>query len=460
MSDSDSEFAMETDSEVNNGRRTRLTATKKFKTNLDEQRKNVVHNQVPKDVQILVSTSNQFDILQNNEDEVIVQRKQPKNSTSKANYTSKAKKDRVPPIIVSPPTTKKTVESSLKSIAVTNFRLKHASVGIYLYVDSLEDHKKIRTTFKASGICFFSHDLPEDKVARAVLTGLDKMETSELSDLIKEQGFDPIDIKVMTPKKSRYNDHVNYLVYFKRDSTDLKKLYQMKVLNYTVVRWEPYRSSRPNTVTQCRRCQRTGHGTRHCEMPPRCMYCPGGHLSADCTEIKKAYDEAKAKAVADGETDPEPKLLENFKPTCCNCGRNHLASSPECPERSKFQLIQQKLADRNKRNNEKSFNHIREDFPDTLLNRGLMNPPAPAAPTHPMYNRGATYSQTMQNPPPPHQSNNTFINDGNCVEDLFTFEQVNSLLSEMISSLNKCRTKADQFDVITHLAFKYVYGHK
>lgn len=450
MSDCDSE-CMETDTNNDNQKSLR-SRTKRQKQNAAANKpKKVIHDDVPNDVQINISTANQFEILQNTEGEVILQRNNQRNTANKT------RKERVPPIIISPPTSRKSVEFSLNSIAVSKYQLKHASSGLYLYVESIDDHKKVRETFKASGIPFYSHDLPEDKVAKVVLIGLDKMEPKELTGLIKQAGFDPVDIKVMTPKKARYTDHVNYLVYFKRDSTDLKKLYKTKVLNHTVIRWEPYRSNRA-TPTQCRRCQRPGHGTRHCEMPPRCMYCPGEHLSSKCTAIKMAYDVAKAKEQATGVTNPAPKLIDDFKPTCCNCKGNHLASDPGCPEWKRFQEIQAGIAQKNQRQANKRFNYKQDEFPQTLNSRSqpqqhIRTTPALTSHQRPTYSQVASTSFIAQQQP-------NALNDGDCSEDLFSFTEINSLINEMMTSLSKCKSKADQFQVISHLALKYVYGHK
>lgn len=434
MSD-DSENDMDTDVFVNTARRLLRSTKKKMKQNLAPQQQAVVHNDVPKDVKILIPTSNRFDPLSDNDGEVRIRKPQPE-------VTSKARKNRVPPVIVPPPTTKLTVETTLKSISVADFRIKHASVGLYLYVDSIEQHKKIRETFKASGICYYSHDLPEDKVAKVVLIGLDKMDTSELSKLIKEAGFDPVEIKTITPKNSRYTDHINYLVYFKRDSTNLKELYKTKVINHTMIRWEPYRAFK-SAPTQCRNCLRPGHGTRHCQMPARCMYCPGDHSSATCPAIKKAYDDSKAKGRLAGEENPQPKVIDDFKPTCCNCKGDHLATDAKCPEKFKFQEIQRDLSARNRQRPARSFQFNESDFPSTLQRR---RPNHQAAAAQMSLNHRPTFSQVVNRTSSQTQpAANMHIYNGDCSESLFTFEEINTLIHEMMESLSKCKTKADQW---------------
>lgn len=422
----------------NNQRRLRKKSKKNQK---DSQKKlNIQHKDIPGEVQFTVPTTNQFSSLAGLENEVRVTRK-----------SSAIKKVRIPPIIVPPPATKNTIKAALCTLKINEYFIKHASIGLYIHVNTLDHHKTVREYFKNRKISFFSHDLPEDKVVKVVLSGLDQMETSKLEDELKVLGFSPVDIKTIVPKQSRYTNHVNFIVYFKRDSVDLKALYNVKAIFHTIVRWEPYRSSR-TSPTQCRRCQRPGHGTRHCEMPPRCMYCAQNHLSNVCPCIKEAYEEAKT---ASGQEMPTTlQAPTSFKLVCCNCQGPHAASDPECPVKLKYQEIQRRLSTRNRRPLQKDFVRRLEDFPSTL-------PPVSSS-TAPTRTRRPLYSQVVTTPTKTTTQINSIAfensTSNDCSGDLFSFEELNSLLQEMMSSLSKCRNKSDQFQVISNLGIKYVYN--
>lgn len=401
---------------------------------------NVQHKDIPNNVQFTVPTSNKFSALSDADDEV--------------RFTKKSvaiKKVRIPPIIVPPLATRITIKAALGRLGIADYFIKHASVGIYVHVNTLEHHKKIRELFKNDGIYFFSHDLPEDKMVKVVLRGLDKMVTSKLTNELKSLGFEPNDVKVIVPKQSRYTDHANYIIYFKRDSVDLKALYNVKAIFHTIIRWEPYRSSR-SSPTQCRRCQRPGHGTRHCGMPPRCMYCAKDHQSDECPCIKAAYDEAKT--ISGQETPSTLTAPPTLSLVCCNCDGAHAASDPQCPAKLKYQQIQRGLSSRNRRPPPREFVRREEDFPYSLPTASL--PAATSTSRRPLYSQVAATVSPKTTARKIISPMNPSSNDGS--DDLFSVEEITSLVQEMLSSLSKCRNKSDQFQVISNLAIKYVYN--
>lgn len=50
-------------------------------------------------------------------------------------------------------------------------------------------------------------------------------------------------------------------------------------------------------------------------------------------------------------------------------------------------------------------------------------------------------------------ASNVHVNNTN---DLFSVEQLKVLTSELIDNLKHCKSKTDQFEVITSLAFKFI----
>lgn len=435
-------------------RKKTLRAAKK--TKVTDKPHNVVHDDIPANIKIQVPTSNRFENLTNNIDEVRLMR---------PSIVTKPKKNRIPPIIASHTATNTTLKANLIAAGVKNFRLKMASIGQYIFVDNIEDHRKIRVLMEKSGTPYFSHDLPEDRVAKVVLKGLEKLETDKLKEELTSLGFPPLDIKTIVPKQSRYSDQVNYIIYFKRESTDLKALYRVKAINYTVVHWEPYRSSR-STLTQCRRCQRYGHGTRHCHMPARCLYCTNSHESQQCPAVKAAYDSAKEKLKTTGTTEEvEPQVLDGFLAQCCNCNGSHLASDPTCPERERYQRIQRNASQRNSRRSQaiKQLPSHATDFPPLPGNNYANAPISNSQRKMTNCNQQRSFSQvTAQGCTKRHTTQLMPVSSQNdpgnsCSSDLFSFQEINCLLQELISDLGRCRNKSEQFQVITNLAIKYIY---
>lgn len=179
-----------------------------------------------------------------------------------------------------------------------------------------------------------------------MLIGLDKMETDELSKELEELGIKPVKIQIIQIIQ-RYNDHANYILYYQKHTTDLKKVYSIKSINHTIIRWEPYRSGRRGT-TQCRRCLQQGHGTRHCNLPPHCMYCAGDHLSEDCAAIEQAMNDIQLPMQGDG-NEKTVNELNNFTPKCYNCQGSHIAISGDCPKKNEFSQLQRKISQKNRK---------------------------------------------------------------------------------------------------------------
>ena len=75
----------------------------------------------------------------------------------------------------------------------------------------------------------------------------------------------------------------------------------------TEVQWEVMKKSNKR-ITQCYRCQKWGHTSANCGLPPRCVKCSSTHDQGDC-----------------------PKVTSESVVSCCNCGGNHSANFRGCP---------------------------------------------------------------------------------------------------------------------------------
>lgn len=69
-----------------------------------------------------------------------------------------------------------------------------------------------------------------------------------------------------------------YLVIINRiQLTDVNKIQN---IHHTRVTWERHTNSRH--IIQCHYCQRWGHATSNCNMPPKCLKCAGAHRTHTC----------------------------------------------------------------------------------------------------------------------------------------------------------------------------------
>lgn len=77
---------------------------------------------------------------------------------------------------------------------------------------------------------------------------------------------------------------------------------------------------------------------------------------------------------------------------------------------------------------------------------------AAAASTNPLVNGKFTPSFSFPSQSPP---KNFSVNES---QDLFTFQEMNVLMNEMLVGLSACKSKLEQFQFISSLAIKYLYG--
>lgn len=120
------------------------------------------------------------------------------------------------------------------------------------------------------------------------------------------------------------NDHQNYalfLVYFANKSIKLQELRSNKYILNVVISWSPYIPSKKGP-TQCNNCQLHGHGSKNCNLPPRCSKCGGKHESNACLRDQFSL--------------PEQLYV------CCLCGNAHSSRDRNCPKRIDY--IKMKLS--------------------------------------------------------------------------------------------------------------------
>lgn len=387
---------------------------------------------------VVTPISNQFDLLGDKPDEILLTTK---------------KKEKVPPIMVNS-ASRQEIQKFMKEINVTDYSMKPLKSGVQIYCQSSASHGKVREELKKSNVGFYTHDLPEDKSFRVVLSGLHKMEIADLKTELKTQNVEPVDIKIISPRTPRYQDHVNYILYFKKNSVKLQDLQKIRTVCYTVVKWEPYRKIR-NNITQCSRCQRPGHGGRHCNMPLKCVYCAEPHESNKCTLYLNAVALAKEATSEEMKGLNAPQLQVKVPAKCANCGGEHFASDPECLTKKKYEETRRKNSARNN-HGRRNINPppTEEDFrfvlPGTHSQEAFIGNHRTAQADQ---QASTSWAQQVSGAasPPDSLSMNT---------NPFSMEEILSLTSDVLSGLQNVRSasRSEVIRVVMQVSLKYLYN--
>lgn len=393
-----------------------------------------------------VSTNNRYEILSNTPNTEGAPATPVHMNAKRANT-----KAHIPPIVLLDMKLH-TIHSTMQSLKVekTKYFVKFMSIGTKLTLTNIVDYKKTRDYLTATKKHFFTHDIPEDKTQKFVLSGLYDMDTDTVKQQLIDADVHCIEVKRMKTKNA---NSCLFLVYFADKAINLDTLKQTRAIGNVIVKWARYITTK-NGPTQCNKCQIYGHGSKNCNLPPRCLFCGGKHSKNDCIH-------------ADG---------NDFTPRCCLCNGNHNANAAECPSRLNYmqmrsststatkrhQLITKQPANSVTRQQNPAFTNA--SFPPIKQTQeraqnawtSLFQPPTAAAASGPI-SRPATTATLPSMPqsllsgaqtPAPHPSNS----------ELFTMDELLQISSELITNLAKCTNKIEQFQVISQLVIKFVYA--
>lgn len=311
--------------------------------------------------------------------------------------------------------------------------LKQTTVGINIYVSKRDNFTLLRDSIKQSSNCF-THELPDEKHTKIVLKGLFRMEIADLLAELESKQIKPVDVKYISPKRPKFDDQMNYLLFFKKGEMTLNDLKKCRSLCYLKVEWEFYIPKKFGP-TQCHRCQMFGHGSRHCSLPVRCLYDGESHETHQCPSVQ------------DGLMHPE------FTPKCANCGGCHFANHPTCVKLQQYLQVQEALNDKNSHRNRsrQPVNRV----PD------LTN--FPALP-QPQRNNNAGQStipvstNSQWGSAMPTQSTSFNPTGGSRRTDLFKGPELIQIAQEVITSLGRCSTPDEQYMTIVNLAVRFLYN--
>lgn len=374
-------------------------------------------------------TSNRFDPLDDDDTGNGIQVEQQK----------KAPRVRIPPIYIMGKSVRDVV-FLLSSNGIPqgdDYFLKFTKSSVQFLTKSKELFAKTTSLLKSSDVQFFTHDTSENIPSKFVLSGLPAVNIPDLQEELEALNIVPLDIKVLSSKKSGADEHTLYLVYFKRGTVKIQDLRKTKALFNVMVHWRHF-SRLPNDAAQCHRCQQFGHGSSNCNLPPKCVKCGGKHLTDVCTLPRRT----------------ELNINNNSKSQlkCANCGGSHTANFRGCPSRKAYlEELEKKKKPARSAPSTKAPGAARTSGTGTSSNSqgrpgGNHFRPQPAPPGYQSYANVAA-------------SNGASVprnEDGG--EGLFTATEFLCLAREMFTRLVGCRTKQQQFNALAELMAKYLYN--
>lgn len=362
-------------------------------------------------------------------------------SASNAHNASKTK---IAPIVVT--NFEKHIQSIVTALELSEpCEMKLVSVGRKIYTKSIEDKKKVIDALKTEKIDYFSHPDDEQKIFKAVLSGLPEIATNDIINSLTTSHNITATKVIMFNTKSTSK---LYLCHFQKNEVNMKVLNTIKTCYHHIIKWQPYKPSRKGP-TQCYRCMLYGHGISQCMRYAVCSLCSGNHLSNACTKITKDT--------------PNPVYK------CYNCAtadliaHNHKATDPNCPYRAKYENAMKGARDKNKHTNTSTTNNVRSNVSndnnnindDSNEHRYVRAPKPPPTNTsyadatrtpHTNTRQQASSSRAQQNNRTDTRQPSNEQND-----NLWSIAEVADLMLNSINELKACKTKLDQLKVIANL---------
>lgn len=189
------------------------------------------------------------------------------------------------------------------------------SVAIMCY--SSAAHQALKKGLLEDNAPFTTFTRKDEQSPKVVIKGLPAHVEEEVPAELNNLGFPGATVIKLKSKNTSSTKNSPFMIQLPA-GTDISKFRKIKYLCHCVIRIEKYKPNR-TSGTQCFRCQRFGHSSRNCNMPPRCVKCTSDHATADCSK-KDRTEPAK----------------------CCNCNEEHPANYGKCPVRLEYLLKIQK----------------------------------------------------------------------------------------------------------------------
>lgn len=338
------------------------------------------------------------------------------------------RKVRIPPITITGKTRAEIV-SWCNTKELKNYRLKLTSSGINLFCNSSEDFKIVRSTLKDAQANYFTHALQDEKELRVILKGLFTMTESELRAALKEVNLDPKTVRILNPRKRKFDDQAHYVLSFPVKEMKMSTLKQTKYIYHCVVEWDFY-SPRKFGPTRCHNCNMFGHGKSQCHMKTTCPACSGEHELDKCNIVNDCGE-----------------LVAGEKFKCPNCSGEHVATDERCPKLLEYLQIQERLIAKNA-----SRNRPKQSAPQNTTHEF---PSLPRQNSSPLF----TASTNLGRPPRSAPPNSSWTSASAGSSDLMSPTEVLQLTKDLICALRGCKTRDDQINVAFNVASKYLAGY-
>lgn len=348
------------------------------------------------------------------------------------------------------------------------------SIGIKVTVSNIKDYDVLnnyvienKATYKT-----FTYNMRHKTPIKIVLLDLPILNTDEIKHeinrLVSTKQLVCENVQLMKSRKQKYDEYALYLLNFNRQHFDFNALKSITGIFNVKVRWSSYK--RRSGPTQCSNCQIFGHGNNNCNLPSVCSLCGEGHKQDNCVYLD-SYEQGTYTSIK-----------------CSNCNGNHPANALQCPKRNEFINMRESLSRKANHRQRRPINNANLAFADKTAYPSLKQPRQVTSyhnwsetqahndvpqTTHSsssqMITQQPSTSQTNNNrhqPPnrpahrpthhPAHSLSYTQQQPQNDANDLFSPEELLQITYEIVSSLQKCTNKAEQFNAMAKLAIKYL----
>lgn len=264
--------------------------------------------------EVPVNTTNRFSKLPT---EHVFSDSLPKHTCSSTTATTK-KVGKIPPIFITlKPEWTHSYMKTMISRYTKGFHLEYKGNNkISINPHTSDGHQALKEGLRSESIPYHTFSRKDERMPRAVVFGLPDYVEEHLAEELSSIGFPNAKVRKMKVAEGRDASCPPYLVQLQA-GVDISKFKSIKYISNCAVRIVKFRNKNMYG-TQCYRCQAFGHSSKNCNLKPRCVKCPEGHLTTEC---------------------PKSNRMEPAK--CCNCGEDHPANFRHCKERQNYlQLLQ------------------------------------------------------------------------------------------------------------------------
>lgn len=192
------------------------------------------------------------------------------------------------------------------------FHMKYKGSGkIAIHCNSGESHQLLKDGLRKDEVSFHTFTRKDEKKSKIVVRGLPACVTEEAKIELESLGFAGVSISKLQKSSGPESEFPPLLIQLPAGA-DIVKFKKIKFLCNCVIQIQKFHPNNSNGL-QCFRCQRFGHSSRNCNLPPRCVKCTENHDTKSCP-IKERTEAVQ----------------------CCNCQEKHPANYRACKERVQY----------------------------------------------------------------------------------------------------------------------------